>query len=253
MIRRCPNCGCEVSDDANFCGNCGGKLDMDDEPIFSEFPDETVTAENSADGAQNVVNSINYGYETPAEPNYVATKIAPEKANKYKKEIFSWSIFILVASALGLIFNLANLEDTIAVQELLPQIADVYYGMFKTAVDVYYAGVVLLILLLAAGVAFLIFTVKLNKFAFPVQDEKVFGVASKAFYASVAVTVFLAALVVVEVIAVINTVKMQMAFDDIDLGIGTGAFSLIKDIIVLGGTALTMVFTLKIARSKVSA
>lgn len=246
MQKKCPICGCEYPESENTCIRCGVELNEVEEFEY-DFGDKPPVSEPVV--SDEWQNANTFAGKTAYVP-IVATTIDSVKANKYKKEIFYWSIFILFACTFGLILNLASLGDTRDIQEMLPYIREEYYGIFKTVVDVYYAGIVLLVLMVVASVVLIVFGAKLNKFNFPVQNDNVFSVSRNVFYASLVVVVLEFILCIVEVVAVVCGMRLEAMFEGTDMNMTMNVIYLIKDFIVLGGTAVMTAYALKLSKSK---
>ena len=236
MINLCPNCGCEVEDNAKFCHNCGRPID--------DYPIDLGT--DPANGTNDANNGVNTLFAQPT----VSITLAVNKANNYIKEAFSMSLLVLIASLLGFIFNIADIADVQELEYYLPLVLDEYYGVISTAINVYYAGIVLLALLVAASIVYLVFGSKLKKFNFPVYNDDVFDVAKKTFYVSIATAVILGVLCIVELVAVINTVKIQKLLEDVDFSVGIDVVFTVKDFVVFGCTLAAAIHTLKLSKCK---
>lgn len=273
MSKKCPNCGYSEADDAKFCHICGQTLDkVSAESDSFEYDFGSRSEDKKSDdfeydfgaGAQQSTSqsdefdfgakegtlqsgpfaAASYTEERP----YVGTTINNSKANKYKREAFSWAIFILFASVLGLILNLTDLSEVQEIQGILPFVYEEYYGMVSTAVNVYYAGIVLLVLLIVASIVLVVFGAKLNKFNFPVQNDDVFGWARKTFIVAIATTVLLGILCIVEIISFINGLRLQAVLEDSDYTFNV--VFLVKDFIVFGGMIATTIYCNKLATCK---
>lgn len=265
MSKKCPQCGFNESDDAKVCHICGGPLVEEYnfsnneapsafEPINNnnkvgddDFDYDFGASADATDGAG--FNSMSF--QVPQQPEGIPLTISDGKANKLKKTLYSWSSSLLALCVMRFIFTFISLSDISEINEMLPAFLNtIYYDSLNISVKLYYAAIVVLVLFLVAAIALMIFSSKVNRHLFPVQDDSVFEDSKKAFFASIATVVVVVAYFAVEIIALVNNFQMQELFGEQLMSFGETAAATIVDVMMVAGSVLCMVCALKLSKCK---
>ena len=250
MSKKCPNCGYQESDESTVCHICGATL-VDDNPSqdfnydFGAQPVENQNANISFNDGSNVgVNN------TFVNPNEVPMKIAPAKAAKLKKNLFSLSSSLIVICIIRFVFTFLSLEDVRDIQEYIPLFeGDMLYAPLTGFVSVYYIALVVLVLFLAASIVLMIFSQKVNKCQIPPQDNSLFDNSKKAFFAAIATTAVVAVYFILEICALVYDLQLTEMLDaSLDLAETAGA--LVVDVLLVGGAITCLLSALKLSKSK---
>lgn len=239
MAKKCPNCGYENQNEANFCEACGNPL-----PKTEDF-EYNFGADMQNATAANIAMSVQQEQE-----NFIPIKIETKKANKLKKDLFSWSIFLIVFCALRFVFTFAVIGEVGEISQMLPQISGDIKAVLQEYVNVYYVSIVFLTIGLASAIALVVYTTKCNQIHFPVNDEKVFAHYKSALIASIIALVVAAIYFILE-LSMVGIEKDMSAYLGEDVLSTTqlvGAF--IGDILMLCGAIVCVVNSARLANCR---
>lgn len=288
MSKICPKCGLSEPDDARVCHICGaGLVESDDnayENEFAESLEDGIDAEyddgdgqefddidemeaDESDGQENdefefdfdekenssasdVFEGLNSDVAMPTAPT-VPIKISDAVANRAVKAVHSMSQALIVICIIRFVYMFINMSDVTDLKEVLPLFeGSIYYAPLDNALNLFYAGAVILALLLVSSVVTYVFAYKMRRTYFPVQDTAVFDMSKKAFYASIASTVVSLVYFVLEVVACVNNAEMGKVFEEEVMTVSEMIISLVFDAWIVAMAVMTLVNSLKIATCK---
>ena len=250
MSKKCPNCGYQESDESTVCHICGSML-VEDKPSDDfnyDFGSQPVENQSVNIGFNNGANSgFNNGF---VNPNEVPMKIAPAKAVKLKKNLYSWSTTLIVICVLRFVFTFLALEDVRDIQELLPLFeGDMLYAPLSGFVTVFYIALVVLVLFLASSIVLTIFSQKVNKCQIPPQDNSLFEHSKKAFFASIATVAVVVVYFILEICSVLYDAQLNDMLGTTS-SLGETAGAIVVDILLIAGAIICLFSSLKLSKSK---
>ncbi len=185
------------------------------------------------------------------ETDCVPIKIDDRRANKLKKDLFTWTIYLIFVSILRFIFIFTDMDDINEIRSAIPYFeGEPIYNTLNGLVSCYYAEIVVLVLILAASITLTVFCVKLNKYVFPVHDDSVFADAKKAFYASIATLAVVAVYFIIEVISIVITLRIDAYLDADTSSFSQLVMPFIVDVLLLVGAIISCVNSRKLATCK---
>lgn len=225
----CSNCGAEVDVQGNVanCPYCGNQLVVADAGIDNYF-------DNVAPAQPQVSDE----YARSVEKN-------DKKLKKAVKELFSWSIFLLVIGLLRLFFGLLGLADVEAVESELPSlVGTIYYDPLKSYVSVATAETILHLFIAVCACVMVVFTSKLKKT--DVYSKDLEKVNLKVFITSCVMAAILLAYFIVEICAVVGTYKIyDLELLDVD-SLGTSFSSFVWTILLVVGGVMSILYSVRL-------
>ncbi len=193
----------------------------------------------------------NMGAFASQETNSVPIKMDDRRANKLKKDLFSWTVYLIFVSILRFIFIFTDMDDINDIRSSLPIFeGEPIYNTLNTLVSSYYAEIVILVLILAASITLTVFCVKLNKYIFPVQDDAVFADAKKTFYASLATLVAVSVYFIIEIICIVVTLRLDAYLEAETSSMSDLIAPFVVDVLLLTGAIIACVNSRKLATCK---
>lgn len=272
MSKICTKCGISESDDAKYCHICGAPLVADNSELSSEpdFGSQFSTEESPSDpivhdtddfeyefkdSAENsfntASNTVNISFENAVQQPVVPITMDDSKANRLVKSLLSMTQSVFIICILRFIYMFIELGDLQDIKDVVPLFENTpLYAPLNTSIDLYYAGAVILALLLVATIAQFIFVNKGRKYRFPVQDCSVFEDSKKAFYVSIATSLIAVVYFIIEIIALFNNREIEKWLEEEIMTWSELAVALVFDCIIVAMAVGSMVSALRISRCK---
>lgn len=254
MSKKCPKCGYHTDDDsAKFCNICGQALEYEADKSDFEYDFGACTQTDGNTGINGAFVQPDISGVFEEEPMYVATTIDSNKANQLKKNVYSWSIFLIVISILRFLSTFLAIDDVNEIKEYLP-LYSVYDGEIFSAlnlyVNVFYVEIAVLLIFIALAIALVVFSVKMNKKVFPVLDDKIFDESKKAFIISLVTLIVVVVYIILEIVIISDMFKLSKLLDGVmsDVAITVGSF--VGDVLILAGSVICMINSLQLSKCK---
>ena len=243
MSKRCPNCGYKESDDSNICHICGATLVDDNSSQDFEYDF----------GAQPVGNqSANFSFndDNNANPFEVKMSLTPVQAVKCKKNLTSWSSFLIVICIIRFVIAFISIQDIQAMQDMISGVEwDMLLEPINGYTTVFYFDLAVLALFLVASIVLMMFAQKVNRCQIPPQDNSLFERSKKALFASIAILVVVVAYVVLEVCLIVYDAAICEMINT-SPALAQNAGSLVVDALMIFGAITCLLSSLRLSKSR---
>lgn len=227
----CPNCGAQVNAEGSVveCPYCGNQ-------IFVANPDGDM---------DNFFDNVNTPETQPSDVYAQTVNKNDKKLKKAVKELFSWSILLLVIGILRLFTGLFGLEDIQAIEEMLPSlVGTVYYAPINSYLSLATTETIMHILIIICSIMLVVFASRLKKT--DIYSKELGSVNIKVFIASCITAVILLAYLIVEICIVSKTmelIKLEAIDED---GVSTMFSSLVWTIIFVVGGVMCILYSTRL-------
>lgn len=180
---------------------------------------------------------------------YHAAFESDAKANKAARSVFSISVFLLVIGALRFVVGLTSVASIGQLVENLPSYAGtIYYAPIKAYIGAAYSEIALHVAIFACAIALVVFVSKTKNTKFPTPNDAVFATYKKSFIAYCAMVGVLAVYSIVEIVALVVTIRLEKVLDEVILSPFMKVAVIVWVVVLLAAGIVGMVNSLKLSK-----
>lgn len=227
------------------CSNCGAEVDVQGNASKCPYCGSVITCNQSqTDGVDNYFDNI---APQPSDAYVRSVDKNDKKLKKSVKNLFSWSVLLLVIGVLRLFTGFLTLETNEYIESQLPElIFDPISAYLSLYLSLSTAEIILHLFIAICGAVLVVFASKLKKIDIYSQDLQ--PASLKVFIVSCIMAVILVAYLIVE-ICMVNTMVNLIDVGYIEADSLTTTFSsLVWTVILVVGGALCVVESVRLAK-----
>lgn len=223
------------------CSNCGAEVDVQGNVAKCSYCGSIITCNQSqADCVDNYFDNI---APQPSDAYARTVDMNDKKLKKSVKNLFSWSVLLLVIGVLRLFTGLMTLETNEYIESQLPELI---FDPISAYLSLSTAETILHLFIAICGAVLVVFASRLKKTDIYSQDLQ--SASLKVFVASCIMAVILIAYLIVE-ICIVNTMVNLVGVGYVEADSLTTTFSsLVWTVIVVVGGALCVVESVRLAK-----
>ncbi len=223
------------------CSNCGAEVDVQGNVAKCPYCGSIITCNQSqTDCVDNYFDNI---APQPSDAYARTVDRNDKKLKKSVKNLFSWSVLLLVIGVLRLFTGLMTLETNEYIESQLPELI---FDPISAYLSLSTAEIILHLFIAICGAVLVVFASRLKKTDIYSQDLQ--SASLKVFIASCIMAVILIAYLIVE-ICIVNTMVNLVGVGYVEADSLTTTFSsLVWTVILVVGGALCVVESVRLAK-----
>lgn len=223
------------------CSNCGAEVDVQGNVAKCPYCGSIITCNQSqTDCVDNYFDNI---APQPSDAYARTVDRNDKKLKKSVKNLFSWSVLLLVIGVLRLFTGLMTLETNEYIESQLPELI---FDPISAYLSLSTAEIILHLFIAICGAVLVVFASRLKKTDIYSQDLQ--SASLKVFIASCIMAVILIAYLIVE-ICIVNTMVNLVDVGYVEADSLTTTFSsLVWTVILVVGGALCVVESVRLAK-----
>lgn len=223
------------------CSNCGAEVDVQGNVAKCPYCGSIITCNQSqTDCVDNYFDNI---APQPSDAYARTVDRNDKKLKKSVKNLFSWSVLLLVIGVLRLFTGLMTLETNEYIESQLPELI---FDPISAYLSLSTAEIILHLFIAICGAVLVVFASRLKKTDIYSQDLQ--SSSLKVFIASCIMAVILIAYLIVE-ICIVNTMVNLVGVGYVEADSLTTTFSsLVWTVILVVGGALCVVESVRLAK-----
>lgn len=227
------------------CSNCGAEVDVQGNVANCPYCGNQIVTLNGGDEIDNYFDNMAAAQPQSMNDYARAVENGDKKLKKAVKELFSWSIFLLVIGMLRLLFGLLGIEDVETVKSELPSLIDtIYYAPLSSYVSFATAETIMHLLIAVCGCVMVVFVSVLKKT--DIYSKNLQNANFKVLVTSCVMAAILLAYFIIEMCAVASTYKLyELELLDLE-DIGTSFSSLVWTVLLVVGGVMCVVYSVRL-------